>query len=228
MTEYEEKKTLEVQSETEKRTSEMSTDNINVAMQSRENQQTSEKRHGDADQFAGLPMESLICKPIIAAAKAQQELCEVYIDEIKKLTYKDGKEETNTLDFTYNRPIISQDGSVSTQEVTIKAPLLALVPVPTFTMDDLTVDFNMEEKSKELTSDKTREDMSSTVAYNSWFGLDASITGKVSSDTEHKSQTDSSETYSIHARAIQQPPSEGMAKLTSFLEQTMNPNSTKK
>lgn len=47
--------------------------------------------NGGADQFAGLPIESLICKPIVAAARGRQELTVVYIDGIKKLAYKDGK-----------------------------------------------------------------------------------------------------------------------------------------
>ena len=46
------------------------------------------------EKYTGLPIESLISAPIIAAAKAQQELVSVYIDGIKKLAYssdKDGK-----------------------------------------------------------------------------------------------------------------------------------------
>lgn len=177
-----------------------------------------------SQQFAGLPIESLICKPIVAAAQGQQELTAIYIDGIKKLAYadKDGKT-TNVLDFTYERPVIKPDGSMGSQNCTIKAPLLSLVPLPAFTMDELTVDFNMEVKSTEMSEDKTHEDVSSTVSYNSWFGLDASITGNVSSDSDHKRQTDSSATYTIHARAVQQPPSEGMAKLTSLFAQAMEP-----
>lgn len=71
--------------------------------------------------------------------------------------------------------------------------------------------------------DKTHKSVETTVGYHSWFGLDASITGNVSSDSEHKRQTDSSATYKIHARAVQQPPSEGMAKLTALFAQAMEP-----
>lgn len=182
------------------------------------------KKDSTAEQFAGLPIESLICKPIVAAAQGQQELTAVYIDGIKKLAYtgKDGKK-TNTLDFTYERPVVKADGSMGSQSCTIHAPLLSLVPLPAFTMDELTVDFNMEVKSMEMSDDKTHKDVSSTVNYNSWFGLDASITGNVTADSEHKRQTDSSATYTIHARAVQQPPSEGMEKLTSLFAQAMEP-----
>jgi hypothetical protein len=179
---------------------------------------------GPADAFAGLPIEALICGPIIAAARGQQQLTAVYVDTVMKLAYKDGKPgDTNQLDFTYDRPVINQDHSITSQTCTVHAPLLSLVPVPAFTMDELVVDFNMEVKESESTDDKTHEEVETSVKFNSWWGLDASITGKLSSDSEHKRSTDSSATYTIHARAVQQPPSEGMAKLTALFAQAMEP-----
>lgn len=175
-------------------------------------------------QFAGLPIESLICGPILAAARGQQELTALYIDGVKKLAYEDeSAKKTNQIEFQYERPIIGADKKVTVQKCKVEAPLISLVPVPAFTMDELTVDFDMEVKSTELQDDKSHKDASSTVKYNSWFGLDASITGNISSDSEHKRQTDSSATYKIHARAVQQTPSEGMAKLTSLMAQAMEP-----
>lgn len=180
-----------------------------------------------SDSFAGLPIESLICGPIVAAAKGQQELSTVYIDTVMKLAYgEDGAGTDNkakTLDFTLQRPVVQSNGTMTTQDVKISAPLLALVPVPAFTMDELTVDFNMEVKSSEMSDDKTHSDVQSTVGFNSWFGLKSSITGNVSADSEHKRETDSSATYSIHARAVQQSPTEGMQKLTSLFTSLMEP-----
>lgn len=175
-------------------------------------------------QFAGLPIESLICGPILAAARGQQELTALYIDGVKKLAYEDeSAKKMNQIEFQYERPIIGADKKVTVQKCKVEAPLISLVPVPAFTMDELTVDFDMEVKGTELQDDKSHKDASSTVKYNSWFGPDASITGNISSDSEHKRQTDSSATYKIHARAVQQPPSEGMAKLTSLMAQAMEP-----
>ena len=86
----------------------------------------------------------------------------------------------------------------------------------------------MEVKHMEMSEDKTHKDASATVNYNSWFGLDATITGSVCSDSEHTRQTDSTATYQIDARAVQQPPSEGMEKLTSLFAQSMEPIKTDK
>lgn len=228
MAENEGKKEMEVKQENIRDVNETAKEIIQTALLDEKKSQTGTGvGNSQTDQFSALPIESLICKPILAAAQGQQELTAVYIDTIKKLAYKDGGTATNTLDFTYDRPVVNPDGMLGTETSTIKAPLISLVPVPAFTMDELVVDFNMEVKSMDLSTDKTHKDVSSTVSYNSWFGLDASITGSVSSDTEHKRQTDSSATYNIHARAVQQPPSEGMAKLTALLAQTMEPIKTK-
>ena len=92
----------------------------------------------------------------------------------------------NELEFQYERPVIKLDGTVDSEKCTIKAPLLSLVPLPAFDMDELTVDFNMEVKHMEMSEDKTHKDASATVNYNSWFGLDVTITGSVSSAHELK------------------------------------------
>lgn len=194
------------------------------------------KKAGDdvASSFAGLPIESLIGGPFLAAAKVQQQLAATYVDTVMKLAYREKKgqsgdkseQETNILSFEVPRPVISEkDGktSVDVENMQINAPLLALVQIPSFQMDEVTVDFDMEVKTSDMKSDETKEDVSSTVNFKSWFGLNASITGNVSSDSVHKRESDSSATYKIHARAIQQPPSEGMAKLTSLLTQAMEP-----
>lgn len=140
----------------------------------------------------------------------------MYIDTMKKLAYEgdgSGKEnKAQTLDFTLQRPAVQESGKMTTQNVNISAPLISLVPIPEFTMDESTVDFNMEVKDTSMTDDKTHSDVNSTVSLNSQFGLQSSISGNITSVIEHKHQTDSSATYTIHAQAVQQGPTEGNAK----------------
>ena len=206
-----------------------------------------------SDSFAGLPIESLICAPIIAAAKGQQELVSVYVDGIMKLAYKhdaSGKqtEDPNILKMKIHKPVRQQDKTIEAKEYTIEAPLLSLVPVPAFVMDEPSVDFNMEVKQAELSESSNHAEAQTNIGYKSWWGLDATISGSVSSDSMHKRSTDASATYHIKARAVQQQaaegistpmrlllsssgksrsgmqkPAEGMAKLTSILAASMEP-----
>jgi hypothetical protein len=176
-------------------------------------------------QFAGLPIEALICAPIIAAARGQQELTAVYVETLIKLAYDDGTgkvKTSNILEFDCERPII-KGGKPDKESYKVNAPLLSLVPVPAFMMDELTVDFKMEVKEQKLQKDTNHADIATKVRFNSWWGFDAEITGKVSSDSEYQRTTDSSAKYNIHAKAIQRPPTEGMAKLISLFAQAMEP-----
>lgn len=183
---------------------------------------------GVVSNFEGLPIENLICEPIIAAARGQQELTNVYIDGLMRLAYGfDGDtpkdKNVNMLTMKMDRPVTLNDGTVTTMPCEVNAPLLALVPVPAFTMDEITVDFSMEVKTSATSEEKKNAQAGSQVGYKSGFGFNASITGNVSSDSMHKRQSDSSATYNIRARAVQQPPSEGMEKLTALMAQMMEP-----
>lgn len=78
--------------------------------------------------FEGPPIEDLITAPIIAAAKGQQELTSVYIDNLMHLAHSDE----------------------------IHAPLPPLEPVPTFTMPELPVGFSIDVKTPKATQSQTK------------------------------------------------------------------------
>lgn len=179
--------------------------------------------------FVGLPLETLIGSPFIAAAKAQQELTATYVETVLGLAYGAKKNENNenkvnTLDLTIDRPVILEnENKVEKREFTVSAPILSLVPIPAFTMDEVVVDFEMEVKNSELNTENKNTSVESTVGYNSFWGLSASIKGNITANSEHKRETDTSATYKIHARAVQHPAASGMEKLTDLLTQTMEP-----
>lgn len=178
----------------------------------------------DVKQFAGLPIGLLICTPIIEVAKGQAALCDVYLNTLFKLAYKDGKAdgETNIIKFKLERPVTDGQGNVSTQTVAVNAPLLALVPIPAFTMDEITVDFTMEIHDQSSTTNTDHEEASASGSFSYW-GFSAQISGKVSHDKSVTNSSGGMAEYKIHARACQQPPSEGMAKLTSLFAGVIEP-----
>lgn len=173
--------------------------------------------------FECLPIDQLICAPIVAVAQSQAELCSVYLNNLFSLAY-DGKDHSkiNTIDFTLERLVVDESGDAQKQNIQVSAPLLSLVPVPAFTMDEATVRFTMEVKEINKKTDKSHAEAETEVGYGSW-GFHASIKGKVSADSSHTRESDHSAKYEIYARASQQPPAEGMAKLTSILASVIEP-----
>lgn len=201
---------------------------------SKESGKLSETGNSDfSKEFSGLPIEHLICDPIIAVAHGQEKLCDVYLNTLFKLAYE-GKEEDDgawtpdqtkpvrQISFLLNRPFVDEQGTYNTATVQVNAPLLSLVPIPAFTMDEITVDFTMEIKDHKI--DTSHKDVSSNISLKgSRFGIGATISGQVTTGSNSTRGTDRSAKYDIKARAIQQPPAEGMAKLTSLFASVIEP-----
>jgi len=179
---------------------------------------------GVADSFAGLPLGLLICGPIIEVAKGQSELCKVYLDYVFKLAWKDGKQDgdLNMISFKLNRPVTDGKGSISQQAIQVNAPLLSLVPIPAFTMEEATVQFTMEVKQQIVDTHSSEETATATAGFSHW-GFNASFSGSVTNKSSNTRTSDQSAKYDIFARAIQQPPAEGMARLNSIFASVIEP-----
>lgn len=180
-------------------------------------------------QFAGLPLGLLVCSPIIEVAKGQAELCNVYLETVFKIAYKDGNVdggEANIVSFALERPVTDNAGNVSSKKITVNAPLLSLLTIPCFVMDEATVQFTMEVKESVTDTSSTEVGAESKFSASYW-GCSAEISGSVTTKSEHTRNTDKSAKYDIFARAKQQEPAEGMAKLTTVFASVIEPISAK-
>ena len=176
------------------------------------------------DQFVGLPLGLLVCSPIIEVAKGQAELCRVYLEYVFKLAYQGGDQTkgVNMVSFTLNRPVTSGSGQISQQAITVNAPMLSLVPIPAFTMQEATVSFTMEVKNSSVDTSSTTASAGSS-AGGSFWGFSASISGSVTTASSNTRTTDNSAKYDITAKAVQQPPAEGMARLNQIFASVIEP-----
>ncbi len=173
--------------------------------------------------FECLPIDQLICAPIVAVAEGQAELCRVYLDNLFRLAFKDKEhKEINAINFTLQRLIVDETGDAKTQDITVSAPLLSLVPVPAFTMDEATVRFTMEIKEVNTQKNDSSSEVNTDAGFSKW-GFHANISGKVTTSSSNTRTSDHSAKYDIFARAVQQPPAEGMAKLTSIFASVIEP-----
>lgn len=180
-------------------------------------------------EFVGLPLGLLVCQPILEVAKGQNALCQVYLDHLFQMAFEnsDKKDEplkAKTIKFTLNRMVIN-NGTPQIVPITVEAPLLSLVPVPAFTMDEATVRFSMEVREQTLDKTSVVTQETAKFGYKGW-GFSAEISGNVTTQGEHTRQTDKSAKYEIYARACQQPPAEGMAKLTTIMASVIEPVET--
>lgn len=181
------------------------------------------------NEFVGLPIGLLICQPILEVAKGQDELCQVYLQNLFALAFEKREKATDplvakTIKFTLNRMVIN-NGVPKPTPITVETPLLSLVPVPAFTMEEATVRFTMEVRDQSIDKNSVSTQTDTEAGYSGW-GFTASISGSVTTQSEHTRTTDKSAKYELYARAIQQPPAEGMAKLTSIVASVIEPIET--
>ena len=186
---------------------------------------------GIANQFVGLPIEDLIVSPIIGMAKGQAKLNEVtwnYINEVAFVKNKDGATEARSLDVEMNRVATDGDtGQQSLQKVYSKIPMLPLVPLPSLAITGADINFTMEVKSSTESKSSTDASVESTVSggYKGWgFNANFSVTGKVATHKENTRKTDNSAKYDVSVKATQLPATEGMLKLSDYLQEMMEPS----
>ncbi|GHN02281.1 hypothetical protein WSM22_37700 [Cytophagales bacterium WSM2-2] len=205
-----------------------------------------------ADQFKGLPMKDLIGGPLDAAIKANVNLAQSTADFINAVGFKQqwynaagtaiAKKTADTdymaagdvriVDFSFERSGTALDDATGApirtiEAVTIKAPMLAIVPIPNLQIDNVDISFDMEVKSS--TSEKSSEDKQASLdatAKIGWgpFSVEVKIHGSVASHKENTRSSDNSAKYHVEIHATNHGMPEGLARVMDIMAQSQKPS----
>ena len=205
--------------EDEKRYGELGNEvTVNNGQEVQENKKM--KLKGTADGFRGLPMRELISGPLIAVNEAQQQLAASILDYYNKIGFtQDGK--TRCLEFDLERPV-QTSGSITTQDIHVKAPFLGIVPIPALLIDNVNINFQME-ITDTTTSETEEKSELSTEATAKWFGISGGVQGKVGASRENTRSTNQTAKYQVSVSASQQPPTGGLSKLMDIMASCVEP-----
>ena len=158
-----------------------------------------------ASQFTGLPIETLISAPLVAAAEGQKSLAATTANFITEVGM-DKNGNTKSVAFTY------EDG---TESVVLDVPLLSIINIPSLCVDSIDIEFQMEVSAQ--SASKSSTDASAELTAKAGFGCySASFTGKVSHHSENSRSSDTSAKYSISVKGKQEKP-EGLMKVLDML-----------
>jgi hypothetical protein len=172
-----------------------------------------------ASEFDKIPFELLIATPLLSAVKAQAANADATRLYIERMLEPDTRRPL-MLDLSLEHR--DEGGTVHGSQV--RAPLLALTPVPHLCIETLDVKFKYEvsEVVKESRSTQLGAELgASSGAALSPF-VTASLRGSVSSQAAQESTTNHSGCLDIHVRAGQAPISDGMAKLLTLLANSVS------
>lgn len=197
-----------------------------------------------AQQFSGLPMDSLIGGPLQAAAKAQQSLAMTQTQYILNTGFSQSVDsKTNKVTYTpitatiamaQSQPVIEADGSVNKADssLNIDFPIITMIPIPTLSVSTVDITFDMEVKSSYThetdseTSQKTHDE-GSFDAKAGWGCFSVEVKGAISHDSSQSNsdkqtyQKSNDAKYHVEVTATQQPIPDGIKMLLDMFGKNM-------
>lgn len=196
-----------------------------------------------AQQFTGLPMDSLIGAPLHAAAGAQQSLAMTQTQYILNTGFNQARDEKGNITYTpitatiamgQSQPVVSEDGNVkaANSQLNVDFPLITMVPIPSLAVTSVDISFDMEVKSSYThetdteTASKTHEE-GSFDAKGGWGCLSVEVKGSVSHDSSQSNsdkqsyQKSNDARYHVEVKAEQQPIPDGIKMLLDMFSKNM-------
>ncbi|MFG6654605.1 DUF2589 domain-containing protein [Scandinavium sp. M-37] len=162
-----------------------------------------------------LPLEHMIGGPLQAMIKAQVQASKSYTDFLLSVCIKDGK--AVAIEFDYDETLVDEQGvskGVLTKKMSI--PLLAAISHPIISIEEGTIDFELEVSQSEASSSSTDAEASTEVSLG-WGPVKAKLSGKVSHKSEQTRSTDTRAKYSIHTQVKRQDPPEALMRVIDYL-----------
>lgn len=186
------------------------------------------------DQFKGLPMEDLIGGPLSAAVKSNTDLAKSTAAFINDIGFEKVKDENGAImpgparmvDFVFERPGQDKEGNATVEEVKMKVPMLAIVPIPNLQVDLVDITFDMEVKSstKTVESSASKGEFSASMSAKiAFFSINASVSGSISSSKENTRSTDHSAKYHVAVKATNHGMPEGLARVLDIMNDAAKP-----
>jgi len=193
-----------------------------------------------AQQFTGLPMGSLIGGPLMAAAKANQQMALTQVDFLMKTCFTQasntsgGKTDAKVyqptmIEMQLTRGVITPGAKAGDPAViqninsTIKLPLLTILPLNSLAVDNVNVNFVMQVNSSysEDHSDTSSESTHAEGSFDAKLGgflWSVEVKGSVSHDssssttnsTHYQKSNSATYTVDVHAGQLPLPPGVGV------------------
>lgn len=186
-----------------------------------------------ANQFSGLDMAALIGGPLSAACNAQTMLAKSTLDFIEEVGMEayDSATKTRkvrTTNFSFSRTTESdKPGEMKSENVEMNIPLLAIVNIPSLSIDKVSITFDMEVKSSVSSESKNVQDGQVEAKAGLRIGpfhMDVQIKGSISCHESNTRSSDNSAKYHVQVEASQQKTPEGLMRMLDILSSAVAPS----
>jgi hypothetical protein len=186
-----------------------------------------------AAEFQKLPLEMIVATPLVAVAKAQAIAAQTTLDFVKGLcdelpappsapgaTAAPPSLTPKVIDLSIDRTVNGVPGNAH-----IKAPLLAMVPIPHLLIDSVTINFKYEIaqtfRDASATNASAGVEVGTGAALSPW--VKATFHGNVTHTSSSEASTNRGGTLDIMIRASQSAIPVGLDRLLTMLSQAIEP-----
>ena len=156
--------------------------------------------------LTALPLKEVFAAPLVAAIEAHNSACSALEQFIERVGRNPKTGEITTLQFRYSQ----QSGSAEPAQRSIEVPLIAMLPLPAFAVDRLSVDFDVKIDAGEAATDSTSKELGGELALG-YGPVSLKLKGSVAS------KSDTSARYTVHLEASRQPMPEAFQRVIEAL-----------
>ena len=172
------------------------------------------------NELNSIDFKKMIGGPLQAAVDAQVASSMATVEFINAVGFKDaasgGGRELVMVDFTHERKDVKADGTPDNKSVSIRVPLLAMLPIPSLRIEHVIIDFNVKLNSVESTQSTFSADVKTEVKAG-WgpvnFKVSASIQRKTVTNVEVKKEY----SLNVNVKAVQDEMPAGLEKILGIL-----------
>ena len=165
-----------------------------------------------------IDFQKMIGGPLQACVNAQVASSLATVDFINQVGFVEvnGKKELLMVDFSHTRNDVNADGTANKTEVSIKVPLLAMLPIPSLRIEHVVIDFNVKLNSVETS--KVEQSIGVNTEVSAGWGP---VKFKVSASFQRKSTTGvevrKEYALNVNVKAVQDEIPAGLEKILNML-----------
>lgn len=171
--------------------------------------------------LTALPLKEVFAAPLVAAIEAHNSACSALEQFIERVGRNPKTGEITTLQFRYSQ----QSGSGEPAQRSIEVPLIAMLPLPAFAVDRLSVDFEVKIDAGEAAADSNSKELGGELALG-YGPVALKLKGSVASKSEQTRKSDTSARYTVHLEASRQPMPEAFQRVVEALIAEVLPRHT--
>ncbi len=171
----------------------------------------SELNNIDFKKMIGGPLQAVVDAQVASAISTVN-----FINAVGFVTDDQGKKELVMVDFSHKRKDVDADGKETTKDVSIRVPLLAMLPIPSLRIEHVIIDFNVKLNSVETSTVSDKLAISAEVK-GGWGPVSFKVSAAYQRQSTTGVEVKKEYALNVNVKAVQDEIPAGLEKILGML-----------